>query len=109
MASYSSFSLTNSKVLSKHSPDSFLLKMHDDLVSLKYSLAFPNLIVPIVVSNIILETDSPYLSPEPYRGKENEPARLIYIAEKIAQIKNIKVEKVLEITTKTAIRQFDLT
>ena len=60
------------------------------------------------IKYFVLETDSPYLSPEPYRGKENEPARIIHIASKIAQIKNISLEKVLEITTNTAITQFDL-
>ena len=60
------------------------------------------------LDRLLLETDSPYLSPEPYRGKENEPVRIIHIAEKIAQIKNTSLEKVLEITTNTAIAQFDL-
>lgn len=46
--------MTNSNVLSKHSQASFLLKIYADLVSLKYSLAFPNLTIPSLVSNIIL-------------------------------------------------------
>ena len=79
------------------------------VVTFKNSKKLVEVVKEIPLEHLLLETDSPYLSPEPYRGKENEPARLIYIAEKIAQIKNIKVEKVLEITTKTAIRQFDLT
>ena len=62
----------------------------------------------ISLNNILLETDSPYLSPEPLRGKINSPKNIPLIAEKIAEIKNIDVEKVLEITTKNAISQFDL-
>lgn len=58
------------------------------------------------ISNFLLETDSPYLTPEPYRGKKNEPLNIKYIAQKIAEIKNITYEKVLEETTKNTLRQF---
>ena len=66
-----------------------------------------------VVKNIdleylLLETDSPYLSPEPFRGKKNEPSNVIYVAKKIAEIKGINVEDVLLKTTNNAICQFDL-
>ena len=57
---------------------------------------------------LLLETDSPYLTPEPYRGKINEPYNVLYVARKIAEIKNISLEEVLEITTNNAIRLFDL-
>ncbi len=57
---------------------------------------------------LLLETDSPYLTPEPFRGKTNEPYNILYVARKIAEIKNISVEEVLEITTNNAIRLFDL-
>ena len=62
----------------------------------------------ISLNNILLETDSPYLSPEPFRGKINTPKNIPLIAQKIAAIKNTNTEKVLEITTKNAISQFDL-
>ncbi len=62
----------------------------------------------IPLHNILLETDSPYLSPEPLRGKINTPKNIPLIANKIGEIKNIDSEKVLEITTKNAISQFDL-
>ena len=57
---------------------------------------------------LLLETDSPYLSPEPFRGKKNEPSNVIYVAKKIAEIKGINVEDVLLKTTNNAICQFDL-
>ena len=60
------------------------------------------------LSNILLETDSPYLAPEPVRGTKNEPSNVKYIAEYIANLKNIDIEKVKEITTNNAISQFDL-
>lgn len=52
--------------------------------------------------NIVLETDSPYLPPVPYRGKRNESSYIIKVAEKIAEIKNLEVAEVAEITTKNA-------
>lgn len=62
----------------------------------------------IDIEYLLLETDSPYLSPEPFRGKTNEPHNIIYVAKKIAEIKNITLEEVLAITTSNAISQFDL-
>ena len=56
----------------------------------------------------LLETDSPYLTPEPFRGQKNEPKNIEYVAKKIAEIKEIPYEKVLEETTQNAIRQFDM-
>ena len=60
------------------------------------------------LDNIILETDAPYLTPEPFRGKKNSSKYIPYIAEKIANILNISVEKVAKITTENAMSMFDL-
>lgn len=57
---------------------------------------------------LLLETDSPFLAPEPLRGTKNEPYNIIYVAKKIAEIKNISLEEVLDITTLNAKDQFDL-
>ncbi len=54
------------------------------------------------LDKIVLETDSPYLAPVPYRGKRNESSYLKYIVAKIAQIKNVSEEEVTNITTQTA-------
>jgi len=54
------------------------------------------------INRVVLETDSPYLSPVPFRGKRNTPLKVKYVAEKIAEIKGISFEKVVEITTKNA-------
>ncbi len=56
----------------------------------------------IDLQHIVLETDSPYLAPVPKRGKRNESSYLIYIAEKIADIKNISLEEVAEVTNRNA-------
>ena len=60
------------------------------------------------LKDILLETDSPFLAPEPVRGTKNEPSNVKYIAEYIAKLKNIDIKKVKEITTNNAISQFDL-
>lgn len=57
----------------------------------------------IPLENIVLETDSPYLAPEPYRGTRNDSSYIKYVAEKIAQIKNISVEEVEEVTYQNAL------
>ena len=62
----------------------------------------------IDLKNIVLETDSPYLSPEPYRGKQNNPYNIYYVAKKIAEIKNIEIDKVIEETTNNAKEIFDI-
>ena len=56
--------------------------------------------------HLVLETDSPYLAPNPFRGKRNESSYLILVAEKICAIKNISIEQLAEITTKNAIEIF---
>ncbi len=60
------------------------------------------------LENILLETDSPYLSPEPVRGSENEPKNIVFIAEKIAEIKNESVQKVALQTSMNAKRIFKI-
>jgi TatD DNase family protein len=56
----------------------------------------------IDLKHLVLETDAPYLAPVPHRGKRNEPDHLILIAKKIAEIKNISVEEVAEVTTQNS-------
>ncbi len=62
----------------------------------------------IPLDNIILETDAPYLTPVPHRGKRNEPSYLPFVAEKIAEWKNEKVETVAEVTSNNARKLFNI-
>lgn len=62
----------------------------------------------IDLKNILIETDSPFLSPEPFRGKKNIPSNVIYVAKKIAEIKKMNVEDVIKITNENCINIFDL-
>ncbi len=57
---------------------------------------------------LVLETDAPYLAPVPYRGKRNESSYIPHIAEKIAELHNCSVQKVAEVTTRTAKEVFKL-
>ena len=77
------------------------------VVTFKNSKLF-EVIEKLELTNIVLETDSPYLTPEPNRGKTNESSNIPYIAQKIAEVKHIPLKNVAKITTENAIRTFDL-
>ncbi len=62
----------------------------------------------IPLEKLLVETDSPYLTPQPHRGKRNEPIFVKYVAETIAQLKGISVDEVRESTTENAGRLFKL-
>jgi len=64
-------------------------------------------VVDIPMEFLVLETDAPYLPPVPYRGKRNEPAFMIEVAKKLAEIKNIPLHEVGEITSGNAERIFN--
>jgi TatD DNase family protein len=56
----------------------------------------------ISLEHLVLETDSPYLTPVPFRGKQNESSYLIHVAQKLADLKQIPIEKIAEITTRNS-------
>ncbi|MDX2172899.1 MAG: TatD family hydrolase [Bacteroidota bacterium] len=56
----------------------------------------------IGIEHLVLETDAPYLAPVPFRGKRNEPSYLLEVAKKIAEIKQVSINEVAEITSKNA-------
>jgi len=70
-----------------------------------FSKKLEKVVKEIPIEKIMLETDSPYLTPKPHRGKRNEPYMINFIAEKISEIKDIPVEEIAKVTTNTA-REF---
>lgn len=59
------------------------------------------------LDRVVLETDSPYLTPSPFRGKRNESAYVKLVAEKLAAVKEMSLEEIMEITTQNAISIFE--
>lgn len=74
--------------------------------NLTYDVGLQNVVNLIPLEKIILETDAPFLSPEPLRGKRNEPANTKIVAEFLAKIKHIPFEKITQITTQNAQKLF---
>jgi TatD DNase family protein len=68
----------------------------------------PDAIADIDLKHLVLETDAPYLSPMPFRGKRNESAYIVNIAEKIAELKSTTVEKVANITTENSVKIYGI-
>ncbi|SUZ54999.1 uncharacterized protein METZ01_LOCUS7853 [marine metagenome] len=82
-------------------------------ISFSGNLTFKNSTLPSVakylpLNRLLVETDSPYLSPEPFRGKSNEPGRTRYVAEKLAEIHNISFESIANQTTKNINKLFSI-
>lgn len=76
------------------------------VITYKNAKNLQELIKNLPLDRLLIETDCPYLSPEPNRGKRNEPSFVYYVAEKIAEIKNISIEKVAQETTNNAFKLF---
>ena len=76
------------------------------IITFKNSTKLRKIVEIIPLEKILIETDAPHLSPEPFRGKLNEPAFIIKIAEKIAILKNIELKKVIEATVENAMQAF---
>ena len=78
------------------------------IITFKNSTELVNTISSIPLENLLVETDSPYLAPIPHRGKTNEPSYIIYIIEKLSEIKKTSKEKVANNTTKNFKNLFNL-
>ncbi|MFI3307019.1 MAG: TatD family hydrolase [Mycoplasmatota bacterium] len=78
------------------------------VVTFKNSKNIKLIVENIDLKYILLETDCPYISPEPFRGQLNTPLNIPIIAEKIAELKQVTKEEVFLVTTQNAIEQFDL-
>lgn len=84
------------------------------LISLGGPVTFKNAKAPkkiaaeIPLDKLLIETDAPYLTPHPYRGKRNEPFYVTLVAEEIARIKELPVEEIAFATTQNALKLFQI-
>ena len=100
-------------VLHCYNADEILLELKDNfyygiggVITFKNAKKLVNILPKIPLDRIILETDSPYLTPHPYRGQRNEPKYINLIAEKIAEILHLNVKEIQNITTENAKKLF---
>lgn len=77
-------------------------------ITFKNSKNAPEIIKMVPMDRILIETDSPYLSPEPNRGKRNDCRNVKYVAQKIADVKEITLEEVAQKTYENAMRIFNI-
>lgn len=73
-----------------------------------FSQRWDELIRKVPADKIMIETDSPYMTPEPHRGKRNEPVLVKFVAARMAEIRGVTAEKIAELTTANAKRLFKL-
>lgn len=78
------------------------------VLTFKNSKNLKEVVEKLDLTNFLLETDSPYLTPEPYRGHKNKPSNVLLVAKKIAEIKDIPLDDVINELNNNAIAQFDL-
>ncbi|MCL6495699.1 MAG: YchF/TatD family DNA exonuclease [Ignavibacterium sp.] len=77
-------------------------------ITYKKSEELRNILKHIDLNHLLLETDSPFMTPVPHRGKRNEPAFVKYVADKIAEVHNITTDEVAKITSLNAFRMFGI-
>ena len=78
------------------------------VVTFKNAKKLKKTVEELSLGDIVLETDCPYLAPEPMRGKRNDSSLLVHVAEKIAQLKRVSVDEVIEIKKKNAQKLYQL-
>lgn len=78
------------------------------VITFKNAKALKDVVKAIDINNFSLETDSPYLSPEPYRGKPNTPKNVKLVATEIANIKQVNLDEVIRVTGRSVCSKFDL-
>ncbi|WP_240744821.1 TatD family hydrolase [Desulforhopalus sp. IMCC35007] len=78
------------------------------VVTFKNATKLQEVVTKIPIEHMIVETDGPFLSPHPFRGKRNEPAHVLFTAMKIAELKNISIDEVAHHTSVNATTLFNL-
>ena len=78
------------------------------IITFKNSFELVDTISQIPSENLLVETDSPYLAPIPYRGKSNEPSYIIHTIDKLSEIKKVSKNEIIQKTTNNFIKLFNL-
>lgn len=78
------------------------------VLTFKNAKKLVNILSKIPLEKLVIETDAPYLTPEPFRGKRNEPLYTKYVADKMAEVLNLSLSEIEELTTKNAKRLFKI-
>jgi TatD DNase family protein len=74
----------------------------------KNARGLPEIVSHLPLSRLLIETDAPYLPPHPYRGKRNQPAYLVLVAERLAQLRGLSLEELSRQVTENSVRLFRL-
>lgn len=78
------------------------------VLTFKNGKKLKNILPKIPLEKLVLETDAPYLTPEPFRGKRNEPAYTQYVAQKVSELLNIPLNTIEDLTTQNAQKLFNI-
>jgi len=90
---------TESYDMAKKAIDQNFYISFSGIITFKNAQDLRDIVKKVPIDRILIETDSPYLAPVPNRGKTNEPSNVLFVAEKIAEIKNLSIEEVAFTTT----------
>ena len=76
------------------------------VVTFKNSKKLQEVAKVMPLERLVLETDCPYLAPDPHRGERNDSSYIIYVADKIAELRGMSTEELIDITTENAKRMY---
>jgi len=99
---------TGGEKLAKMAIDLGLYISVSGIITFKNSTDLREIVKNIPIDKLLIETDAPFLAPSPYRGKQNRPAYVKFVAEKLAEIKNIELEELTAILYSNFIKLFNL-
>ena len=101
-------SFTSSQELAEFALDAGFCLGFNGIITFKNAIQVQEIVKLCPLHKILLETDAPFLTPVPYRGQENAPYYLPFVAEKIAELKELSVQEVIEKTSANAYKLFQL-
>jgi len=99
---------TETLEMAKASLDLNCMISFSGIITFKNAEELRDVVRYVPLDKMLIETDAPYLAPIPFRGKQNEPKHVKYVAEKIAEIKGVSVEEVARVTSDNFYRLFGL-